>query len=66
VLLGGLIDVLLGVLIWMQWPLSGLWVIGLFVGISMIYNGWTWVLLGLALKNRSGRLVDAVGPASTV
>jgi uncharacterized membrane protein HdeD (DUF308 family) len=56
VFMGGLIDLALGVLIWLQWPVSGLWVIGLFVGISMIYNGWTWIWLGLALKKRSNRL----------
>jgi len=66
VFVGGLIDVLLGGLIWMQWPLSGLWVIGLFVGISMIYSGWTWVLLGLALKSRSNRLLNADGLTPTV
>jgi uncharacterized membrane protein HdeD (DUF308 family) len=50
VLLGGVINLLLGFLIWQEWPVSGFWVIGLFVGIEMIYNGWIWVLLGLALK----------------
>lgn len=50
-LLSGVINVLLGVMIWKQWPLSGLWVIGLFVGIDMIFNGWTLVMLGLGAKN---------------
>ena len=36
----GAINLLLGILIWRQWPLSGLWVIGLFIGIDMIFNGW--------------------------
>ncbi len=49
-LLHGIVDVLLGVLIWKQWPLSGLWVIGLFVGIDMLLNGWTLVMLGLAAR----------------
>jgi uncharacterized membrane protein HdeD (DUF308 family) len=47
---GGLISILLGVMIWQQWPESGLWVIGLFVGIDMLFNGWTWVVLGLTLR----------------
>jgi uncharacterized membrane protein HdeD (DUF308 family) len=50
VLLHGVINLLLGVFIWQQWPLSGLWVIGLFVGIDMILNGWSLVMLGLAAK----------------
>ncbi len=50
-LLHGAINLLLGISIWQQWPLSGLWVIGLFVGIDMVFNGWSLVMLGLAAKN---------------
>ena len=48
--LHGLINLLLGIAIWRQWPLSGLWVIGLFIGIDMIFNGWSLVMLGLAAR----------------
>lgn len=50
-LLHGVINLLLGILIWEQWPVSGLWVIGLFIGIDMIFNGWSLVMLALAAKN---------------
>jgi uncharacterized membrane protein HdeD (DUF308 family) len=50
-MLHGVITLLLGFGIWRQWPLSGLWVIGLFVGISMILNGWSLVMLSAAVKN---------------
>jgi len=50
-LTGGIINLILGILIWQQWPVSGLWVIGLFVGIDLIFTGWTWVMLALAVKN---------------
>jgi uncharacterized membrane protein HdeD (DUF308 family) len=50
-LLHGVVNLLLGIAIWRQWPLSGLWVIGLFVGIDMLFNGWSLVMLGLAAKN---------------
>jgi uncharacterized membrane protein HdeD (DUF308 family) len=49
--LGGVIDLLLGLMIWAQWPVSGLWVVGLFVGISLIFRGVSWVMLALALKS---------------
>jgi uncharacterized membrane protein HdeD (DUF308 family) len=49
-LVGGIINLLLGIMIWQQWPVSGLWVIGLFVGIDLIFTGWTWVMLALAVK----------------
>src|SRR5215510_6051234 len=45
VLFNGVISLLLGVMIWRQWPYSGLWVIGLFVGIEMLLNGWSLVML---------------------
>lgn len=47
---GGVLNLILGILIWQQWPLSGFWVIGLFVGIDMMFNGWTWIMLALRLK----------------
>ncbi len=50
-LLNGIVNVVLGALIWAQWPLSGLWVIGLFAGIDMLFNGWSLVMLGLMARN---------------
>lgn len=47
----GLVDLVLGIMIWRQWPVSGLWVIGLFVGIDMIFNGWTLIMLGATARN---------------
>jgi len=49
-LVSGIIDVILGVLIWMEWPASALWVIGLFVGINLIFRGINWIGLGMALR----------------
>jgi uncharacterized membrane protein HdeD (DUF308 family) len=51
---GGVLNLALGLMIWLQWPVSGLWVIGLFVGIDMIFNGWTWIMLALRLKKLPG------------
>ena len=48
-LVSGVIDVILGVMIWQQWPASALWVIGLFLGISLVFRGFNWIGLGLAL-----------------
>jgi uncharacterized membrane protein HdeD (DUF308 family) len=50
VLLNGAVSLMLGMLIYRQWPLSGLWVIGLFVGIDLIFNGLGWVMLATGLK----------------
>src|SRR5262249_12534354 len=50
VLLNGVVDVILGVVILSGWPGSGLWVIGLFVGIDLLFHGWSWVILALAAR----------------
>jgi uncharacterized membrane protein HdeD (DUF308 family) len=46
----GIIASLMGVLLLVQWPLSGLWAIGLFVGIDLIIIGLGWVTLALDLR----------------
>lgn len=51
VLLNGVISLLLGVMIWSQRPVSGLWVIGLFIGIDMIFYGWSLIMLAMAVKS---------------
>ena len=60
-LLHGVLNLVLGILIWQQWPVSGLWVIGLFVGIDMMLNGWSLVMLGVSA--RALRRRDATSPA---
>jgi uncharacterized membrane protein HdeD (DUF308 family) len=47
----GVIDVVLGLLIWNRWPWDGLWVIGTFVGIGLIFRGWSHVMFGLAVRS---------------
>jgi uncharacterized membrane protein HdeD (DUF308 family) len=50
VLLNGVVSLVLGAAIWSQWPLSGLWVIGLFVGIEILFSGVSWITLGLSVR----------------
>ena len=49
-LASGIVSVVLGVLIWAQWPASGLWVIGLLVGIQLLFTGWSLVMLALVAR----------------
>ncbi len=63
-LLNGAITFVLGVMIWREWPESSLWVIGLFVGIDLILNGWSWVMLALILRAVRSRAEDLT-PAAT-
>jgi uncharacterized membrane protein HdeD (DUF308 family) len=46
----GIITFILGALVLAQWPASGLWVIGLFVGIDLIFYGGAWIALALGLR----------------
>lgn len=51
-LAGGVLNVLLGLIILVNWPDLSLALIGLFVGIDMVFDGWTWIMIGLALRTR--------------
>jgi uncharacterized membrane protein HdeD (DUF308 family) len=46
----GIITFILGLLIWQQWPVSGLWVFGTFMGINALLTGWTWIMLFLVAR----------------
>ena len=50
ILAAGLLAMVLGIMIVAQWPSSALWVIGLFVSIELIFNGWALVFLALAAR----------------
>ena len=46
----GVITFVLGLLVLAGWPTSGLWVIGLFLGIDLILYGGAWIALALGLR----------------
>lgn len=47
----GVITLILAVLIWRTWPLNTPWVLGLLVGISMLFSGVARLMLSLAAKH---------------
>jgi uncharacterized membrane protein HdeD (DUF308 family) len=47
----GTITLLLGIILWVDWPWSGLWYLGLAVGVSLILRGWSYVMFALAVHN---------------
>ncbi|MFO0874496.1 MAG: DUF308 domain-containing protein [Phycisphaerales bacterium] len=49
-LLNGLVTLLLGVLIWREWPLSGEWAVGILVGVQLLFTGFQLIALGSAAK----------------
>jgi uncharacterized membrane protein HdeD (DUF308 family) len=51
VLFDGIITLVLGILIWVHWPSSSVWVIGTLVGISLMFSGISRVMLALAIRH---------------
>jgi uncharacterized membrane protein HdeD (DUF308 family) len=56
VLADGIITLLLGLMIYLQWPSSSGWAIGTLVGVSMIISGVTRVMLSLAVRKVTARM----------
>lgn len=46
----GIIDIALALLFLLNWPDSALWMVGLFVGISLLFDGWMLVMIGWSLR----------------
>lgn len=51
VLVHGIIGAGLGLLLWSQWPLSGMVFIGLVIGIELLLNGVTLLMLGFMARS---------------
>lgn len=49
-LLNGVVTLIAGIIIYDSFPTSAMWVIGLLVGLEMIFNGWTWIMLSLSIR----------------
>ena len=47
---GGIASIILGIIVFLGWPVSGLWVIGLFVSIEMIVQGVSMSMIAMAAK----------------
>jgi uncharacterized membrane protein HdeD (DUF308 family) len=48
----GVITLIIGLIILAHWPFSSLFVLGLFLGIDLIFAGAGWISLGLGLRPR--------------
>lgn len=51
VLVSGMVNLGLGVIVWAGWPATGLWVLGLFIGINLLFRGWSLVMVALVLRS---------------
>ncbi len=46
----GVISALAGLVIAMHWPVNSVWVLGLFLAVDLIFQGWSFIAVGLALR----------------
>ncbi len=46
----GVITALAGLVIALRWPVNSFWVLGLFLAIDLIFQGWSLIAVGLALR----------------
>jgi uncharacterized membrane protein HdeD (DUF308 family) len=46
----GIVTLGLGILLWAEWPWSGLWFLGVALGISLLFRGWSYVMFSLAIR----------------
>ena len=52
----GIVTLVLAIIIWRSWPASSIWV-GIFVGFSMIFSGFSRLMLSLAAKRALSHVV---------
>ena len=50
-LFSGVLSVILGLMIWNQYPLSGEWAIGILLGIKLFFSGLTLLMFGMAARS---------------
>lgn len=50
VVASGLITALAGFVIALGWPVNSLWILGLFLAVDLLIQGWTMLAFGLALR----------------
>jgi uncharacterized membrane protein HdeD (DUF308 family) len=53
VVLSGIVTLLVGLIILAHWPVSSLFVLGIFLGVDLVFAGASWIGIGLALRKRA-------------
>jgi uncharacterized membrane protein HdeD (DUF308 family) len=49
-LFDGIVTLILAIMIWSSWPSSGVWAVGLLVGVSMFFSGITRLMLSYSVR----------------
>ena len=59
-LINGIITVVLGAMIWFQWPIDAPWLMGTLVGVSILFSGVSRVMLSLSQSSSPEQSNQAV------
>ena len=51
----GVISALLAILFLAGWPSTSFWMVGLYVGISLLFDGWALVVIGWKLRDEKNK-----------
>ena len=49
-LFSGIVTLLLGIMIWKQFPLSGAWSVGVLFGLKLVLGGWSLIFIGRGVR----------------
>ncbi len=58
-LASGVLGLVLGLVIWRQWPVSGLWAVGVLVGVDLLMTGISMVALASTVRRISDLAADS-------
>ena len=59
ILASGVVALILGLLIWRQWPVSGLWAVGILVGVDLLTTGISMFALASTVRRVRKLTADA-------
>jgi uncharacterized membrane protein HdeD (DUF308 family) len=51
IMASGIITMLAGFVIALGWPVNSLWILGLFLAVDLLAQGWTMIAFGLGIRN---------------
>jgi len=63
-LFSGVIGLLLGLMIWQQWPLSGLWAVGILVGVDLIVTGVSMIAVASTIRSMQKMPAGTTAPST--
>jgi uncharacterized membrane protein HdeD (DUF308 family) len=62
----GIISILLAWMIWSKWPVSGIWAVGILVGVRLVFTGWTMIILGAVTEELVEEVENIIESEETI